>query len=56
MVYSLKLTLSNFSGSSTDLVASTPTLVVVPSGFATGSSDEPLALGMIMISSSPLPW
>ena len=37
-----------------DLVASTPTLVVVPSiSEAFGSKEEPLALGTIIISSSP---
>ena len=42
MSYSLKLTLSNFSGSKIDFVASTPTLVVVPSiSEALGSNEEP---------------
>ena len=54
MSYSLKLTLSNFSGSKIDFVASTPTLVVVPSiSEALGSNEEPLALGTMIISSSP---
>ena len=41
-------------GSKIDLVASTPTFVVVPStSDATGSREEPLALGIMIISSSP---